>query len=190
MTRQMINEEQNPWTTLDRTLVYESPWISVEHHNVLNPAGNPGTYSVVHFKKLAIGIVPLDEENYTWIVGQYRYPLKSYTWEIPEGGGDSGIDPVESARRELLEECGIIAQEYLPILQLQISNSATDEVACLFVARQLSFTQAQPEENEELCIRKVHFDELYNMVCSGEITDSMSVAAVLKIKLMLLNNEL
>lgn len=185
-----MTDEQNPWTTLDRTKAYESPWISVEHHNVLNPAGKPGIYSVVHFKKLAIGVLPLDDENYTWIVGQFRYPLDVYTWEIPEGGGDRDVDPVESARRELLEECGIIAGRYIPIQQLQLSNSATDEVAHLFVARQLTFTAAQPEENEQLRIRKVHFDELYRMVEQGEVTDSLSVAAVLKAKLMMLNGEL
>jgi ADP-ribose pyrophosphatase len=185
-----MTTEQNPWKTLDKTLTYESPWISVEHHNVLNPAGKPGTYSVVHFKKLAIGVIPLDAENYTWIVGQYRYPLDVYTWEITEGGGDRDLDPVESAKRELLEECGIIAGEYTLIQQLQLSNSASDEVAYLFVARNLTFTDAQPEENEQLSIRKVHFDELYRMVEKGEITDSLSVAAVLKVKLMMLNHEL
>jgi 8-oxo-dGTP pyrophosphatase MutT (NUDIX family) len=182
--------EENPWKTLDKNLVYESPWISVEHHNVLNPAGKPGTYSVVHFKKLAIGVIPLDDQNYTWIVGQYRYPLNTYTWEIPEGGGDRGVDPVVSAQRELLEECGIIAEEYIPIQQLQLSNSATDEVAFLFIARKLSFVESQPEETEQLMIKKVHFNELYRMVAEGEITDSLSVAAVLKVKLMMLNNEL
>lgn len=182
--------EKNPWTTLNKELVYESPWISVEHHNVLNPSGNPGTYSVVQFKKLAIGVVPLDEHNNTWIVGQYRYPLNTYTWEIPEGGGDRNEAPVESAKRELLEECGIIAQEYIPIQQLQLSNSATDEVAFLFVAKQLRFTAAQPEENEQLVVRKIHFDELFKMVETGEITDSLSVAAVLKIKLLMLKGEL
>ncbi len=185
-----MESEKNPWTTLQRRQVYESPWIEVEHHDVLNPAGNPGTYSVVKFKKLAIGVVPLDTENNTWIVGQYRYPLHTYTWEIPEGGGDRDEAPVESAKRELLEECGIIAQEYIPIQQLQLSNSATDEVAHLFVARNLSFTEAQPEENEQLAIRKIPFDELYRLVQEGLITDSLSVAAVLKIKLMQLEGHL
>ncbi len=181
---------ENPWTVIDKLEVYASPWITVEHHNVLNPAGNPGTYSVVRFDKLAIGVVPLDEENNTWIVGQYRYPLDVFTWEIPEGGGDRNLPPVESAKRELLEECGIIAQEYIPLQQLQLSNSATDEIAHLFVAKKLSFTQAQPEENEQLTIRKVHFDTLYQMVVDGEITDSLSVAAVLRIKLMMLSGRL
>jgi ADP-ribose pyrophosphatase len=184
------NPDKNPWTTLDKKTVYESPWIAVEHHEILNPAGNPGTYSVVQFKKIAIGVVPLDEQYNTWIVGQYRYPLKTYTWEITEGGGDKDVSPVESAKRELLEECGIIAEQYKLIQELQLSNSATDEIAYLFVARNLSFTEAQPEENEQLQIRKVHFDELYRMVETGEITDSLSVAAVLKIKLLMMEGKL
>ena len=186
----MMESEKNPWTTLQRQKVYESPWISVEHHEVLNPAGNPGTYSVVKFKKLAIGIVPLDEELNTWIIGQYRYPLHTYTWEIPEGGGDLDEAPIESAKRELLEECGIVAQEYIPIQQLQLSNSATDEVAHLFVARKLTFTRPQPEETEQLTIRKIPFEQLYQLVKEGYITDSLTVAAVLKIKLLLLEGHL
>lgn len=186
----MVESERNPWTTLTQNKVYESPWIEVEHHDVLNPAGNPGTYSVVKFKKLAIGVIPLDDENHTWIVGQYRYPLHTYTWEIPEGGGDRDEAPVESAKRELLEECGIIAQQYIPIQQLQLSNSATDEVAHLFVARELTFTQSQPEETEQITLRKVPFEELYRLVDEGYITDSLTVAAVLKVKLMMLEGKL
>jgi ADP-ribose pyrophosphatase len=186
----MSKEEQNPWQTLQTNTVYESPWIAVHHHDVLNPAGNPGTYSVVHFKKLAIGIVPLDNEMNTWLVGQYRYPLKTYTWEIPEGGGNRDEAPLTSAKRELLEECGIEATEWQLIQQLQLSNSATDELAFLFVARGLTYTQAQPEETEQLQIRKVPFDEVYQMVCNGAITDSLSVAAILKVRLLLQENKL
>lgn len=180
-----INKTDNPWTLLKKQDVYESAWIKVEHHDVLNPAKNSGTYSLVHFKKLAIGILPLDEENYTWIVGQYRYPLNCYTWEIPEGGGDRNLPPIESAKRELLEECGILADEWKLIQELQLSNSATDEVAYLYVAKKLTFTQSQPEETEQLTVKKIHFDELYKKVCNGEITDSLSVATVLKVKLLM-----
>ncbi len=180
-----MNEEENPWKTLSKETVYDSPWISVSHHNVLNPAGNKGTYSVVHFKKWAIGIIPLDKDNYTWIIGQYRYPLNVYTWEIPEGGGDKDDTPLDAAKRELEEECGITATHWQLIQQLQLSNSATDEVAYLFVARNLQFTQSTPEETEQLQLRKIHFDELYHMVVDGKITDSLSVAAVLKLKLMM-----
>lgn len=186
----MINETINPWKRLTEKDVYESPWIKVSHHEVLNPAGNPGTYSVVHFKQLAIGVLPLDEDNHTWIVGQYRYPLNCYTWEIPEGGGSREIEPLLSAQRELLEECGIIASDWQLVQQLQISNSATDEIAYLYVARDLTFTQSQPEETEQLKIRKIPFNELYQMVIDGKVTDSLSVALVLKAKLLMLEGAL
>jgi 8-oxo-dGTP pyrophosphatase MutT (NUDIX family) len=186
----MSKEEQNPWQTLQVKTVYESPWIAVHHHDVLNPAGNPGTYSVVHFKKLAIGILPLDENMNTWLVGQYRYPLNTYTWEIPEGGGNRDETTLESAKRELLEECGLEAAEWKLIQQLQLSNSATDEVAFLFIAKGLTQKIAQPEETEQLQIKKVSFDEAYRMVVEGIITDSLSVAAILKARLLLLENKL
>jgi ADP-ribose pyrophosphatase len=181
---------KNPWTLLDKNTVYESPWIHVEHHEVLNPAKKPGTYSVVHFKKLAIGVLPLDKDYNTWIVGQYRYPLNTYTWEIPEGGGSLDVDPIETGKRELLEECGIIANKWIFMQHMQLSNSATDELAYLYVAQDLSFTQSQPDDDEELNIRKVHFDELYEMVLNGEVVDSLSVAAVLKAKVMIMEGQL
>ena len=184
-----MNEQDNPWTFIDGHTAYESPWISVSHHNVLNPAGNPGTYSIVHFKKWAIGILPLDQDNNTWIVGQYRYPLKKYTWEIPEGGGDLDTDMLESAKRELKEEVGIIAADWQLVQQLQLSNSATDEIAFIYIARDLTFTESEPDEDEELRVRKIHFDELYELVKKGEVTDSLTVAAVLKAKLMMLEEK-
>src|SRR5574340_1052738 len=103
---------KNPWTTLSSEKVYDSPWIGLTKHDVTNPSGNPGTYSVVHFKNLAIGIIALGENNDTWLVGQYRYPIDEYTWEIPEGGGKIGIPPLESAKRELKEETGITAKKW------------------------------------------------------------------------------
>jgi 8-oxo-dGTP pyrophosphatase MutT (NUDIX family) len=180
-----MNENKNPWKTNSDQIVYQNNWIEVHHQDVTTPAGTPGVYGVVHFKNLAIGIIPLDQDNNTYIVGQFRYPLKKYSWEIPEGGGKIGVDPIESAKRELLEECGIIAQDWEKILEMDLSNSATDEHAILYVARNLTFTQAEPEETEELHLKKIPFDSLYQMVKSGQIEDAMTVAAVLKLKLIL-----
>lgn len=179
------SQNTNPWKKLSDKIVYENPWIVLQHQEVLNPLGKPGIYGLVHFKHLAIGIIPLDENNNTWIVGQYRYPLKQYSWEIPEGGGKIEIDPIESGKRELLEECGIIANDWQKLIEIHLSNSATDEFAIIYVARDLSFTKAEPEETEELKIRKIPFEELFQMVMSGQITDAMTVAAVLKLKIML-----
>lgn len=183
-------EHKNPWTTLTSEKVYDSPWIGLTKHDVLNPNGNPGTYSVVHFKNLAIGVLPLDKDFNTWIVGQYRYPIEQYSWEIPEGGGKRDIDPVDSAKRELLEETGITAKKWTKIQEMYLSNSASDEFCILYIAQELSFGESEPEDDEQLEVRKLHFDELYKMVELGEITDSLTVAAVLKAKLLMLEGKL
>ena len=179
------SENTNPWQTNSNKIVYQNNWIAVHHHEVKTPTGTDGIYGVVHFKNIAIGIIPLDENNHTWIVGQYRYPLNKYSWEIPEGGGKIGVNPLDSAKRELLEECGIIAQDWEKLLEMDLSNSATDEHAILYVARNLTFTQAEPEETEELKLKKIPFETLFQMVMNGEIEDALTVAAVLKLKLVL-----
>jgi len=170
---------ENPWKTLSKKTVYDNPWISISHREVINPAGGEGIYGVVQFKNLAIGILPLDENLNTWLVGQYRYTLNEYTWEIPEGGGLLGTDPLESAKRELLEETGIKAEHWTKILDLQTSNSVTDEKGVAYVARGLSFGEAAPEETEELQVRKLPFSEVVEMVMNGEIKDALSSVTIL-----------
>lgn len=174
--------KQNPWKTVSTNSVYQNNWINVEHNEVLNPKGNNGIYGVVRFKHLAIGIIPLDEQNYTWIIGQHRYPLNQYSWEIPEGGGKIGIDPLESAKRELVEECGIEAAYWHKLIEMHLSNSVSDELAIIYVARGLTFTKAQPDETEKLTIKKLPFSAVFDMVMNGEITDAMSVGAILKVQ--------
>lgn len=181
----MIDEKLNPWKTKSIKTAYENNWIEVEHHEVINPSGGDGIYGKVHFKNLAIGIIPLDENNNTWLIGQYRYPLNNYSWEIPEGGGKIGVPPIDSAKRELLEECGLEATEWNEILQMHLSNSVSDELAIIFIAKGLTQKEAEPEDTEQLQIKKLPFIEVYKMVMNGEITDSMSVAAVLKLAIML-----
>lgn len=177
--------ENNPWKTLSIKEVYSNPWISITHREVINPSGNPGIYGLVHFKNLAVGIVPLDENQNTWLVGQYRYALDQYSWEIPEGGGSHGTPPLEAAQRELLEETGITAQRWTKILDLHTSNSVTDETGLVFVAQELSLGEAMPEETEQLQLRKLPFAEALQMVMNGEITDSLSMVALMKVKLLL-----
>lgn len=177
----MTDNSLNTWKTLNSELIYESPWIAVNKHQTINPAGNPAIYSVVNFKNLAIGIIPLSTDGYTWLVGQWRYPLNAYSWEIPEGGGPIGEAPIETAKRELKEETGIIAEKFKEIMQLHLSNSATDEHAYVFLATDLSFTDAEPEETEDLQVKKIHINDAYQMVLNGEITDAISVAAIFKV---------
>ena len=180
--------DKNTWKTLNSELVYESAWITVNKHQAINPAGNPAIYSVVNFKNLAIGILPLSEDGFTWLVGQWRYPLNAYSWEIPEGGGPLGEEPIETAKRELKEETGIIAEQFKEIMQLHLSNSATDEHAFVFLATNLSFGEAEPEESEDLQVKKIHINDAYQMVLNGEITDAISVAAIFKVKHLYFNS--
>lgn len=176
---------KSPWKKIKEKTVYETPWIRVDHHDVLNPAGKESIYGTVHFKNLAIGVIPLSEDNQTWIVGQHRYPLGTYSWEIPEGGGPLGIDPIISAKRELQEETGITAKKWTEILRIHTSNSVSDELGIIYLAEDLTEGQANPDDDEDLQIRKIPFEELVRKVMKGEITDSLSIAGVLKLKLLL-----
>ena len=177
--------EENPWQTRTVTQVYDNPWIRLTHREVINPAGKEGIYGVVHFKNLAIGVVPLDEELHTWLVGQYRYTLNRYSWEIPEGGCPLGTDPLETAKRELIEETGIRAGHWSKLLDMDVSNSVTDETGMVFLARDLRFGEARPEDTEELQVRRVPFRTAVDMVLNGDITDSLSMVAILRVQLML-----
>lgn len=180
----MQHPEENPWKITSEKEIYDNPWINLTEYQVINPSGNPGIYGKVHFKNLAIGIIPLDEEMNTYLVGQYRFPLNEYSWEIPEGGGIIGVDPLISAQRELLEETGLKAVSWTEIQRLHLSNSVTDELSILYLARDLSQFEAEPEDTEQLIVKKVPFKTAYEMVCQGQITDAMSVAAILKVQLM------
>jgi ADP-ribose pyrophosphatase len=181
----MSDSGKNTWQTLDSEVKYESPWIRVTEYKIINPAGKNGIYGVVSFKNLAIGVLPLDEQKNTWLVGQWRYPLNHYSWEIPEGGGPIGTEPIESARRELKEETGLIAGRYTELLRMHTTNSVSDEYAIIYVAQDLRQAESEPEDSEDLIVKKVPFSQVYDMVMKGEITDSLSVAAVLKAKILM-----
>ncbi len=179
------NEGVNPFAKLSSEIKYENTWVKLIEDKVINPAGNRGIYGVVHFKNIAVAIIPLDENNHTYIVGQYRYPLDSYEWEVVEGGCPEGNSPLETAHRELLEEAGLKAETMELILEMQLSNSTTDEISYTYIARGLTYIGEHPEEDEKLTIRKLPFNEVYEMVMRGEIRDALSVASVLKAKALL-----
>ncbi len=173
------------WTEISRREVYENPWIKVTESNVKNPNGGEGIYGVVHFKNLAIGVIALDEEDNTWLVGQDRFPFDGkFTWEIVEGGGPIEKDPVESAKRELLEEVGLKAEKWQLIQKMELSNSATTEVALIYLATGISYHEAQPDDTEQLEVKKIALEKAFQMVESGAITDSLSVAGLLKLQIM------
>jgi NTP pyrophosphohydrolases including oxidative damage repair enzymes len=177
--------QTNPWRTLSVEEKYDNPWIKITHRDVINPTGGPGIYGVVHFKNVAIGVLPLDKNYNTWIVGQYRYTIEEYSWEIPEGGGLVGTDPLDSAKRELKEETGIEAANWTEILDMHTSNSVTDEYGLAYVAQDLTFGEAEPEDTEDLIVKKLPFTELYQMVMDGKIKDSLSMVTILKAKALI-----
>jgi len=185
-----MDETKNPWKVLTRATVYENDWIRVEHHEVLDPSGGPGIYGTVHFKGLATGVVPIDEMGNVILVGQYRFPLDTYSWEIPEGGGLRSVPALESAQRELREECGLVARHWMEIQCMELSNSVSDERSTGFLAWGLSEVSAEPEETEQLQVARVRFWEAVDRVKRGEIRDAVSVAALLRVALMALQGEL
>ena len=186
----MQHPEENPWKITSEKQVYENPWISLTEYQVINPSGNPGIYGKVHFKNIAIGVLPLDEDLHTYLVGQFRFALGQYSWEIPAGGGVLGVEPLDSAKRELLEETGLKANRWTELQRLHLSNSVTDELCIIYLAQGLEQFEAEPEDTEQLIIKKVPFNEVYQMVCDGEITDSVTVVAVQKVRLMQLEGSL
>jgi 8-oxo-dGTP pyrophosphatase MutT (NUDIX family) len=182
--------EQNPWKIIKEKTVYDNPWISLTEYDVINPGGGNGIYGKVHFKNIAVGVMVLDDAFNTYLVGQYRFTLNAYSWEIPEGGGPLGTDPLESAKRELLEETGLMANKWQALFTMHLSNSVSDELGIVYLARDLKQGIAEPEETEQLIVKKVSLEEAATMVENGLITDSMSVAAIYKVQLLLVQGKL
>jgi 8-oxo-dGTP pyrophosphatase MutT (NUDIX family) len=170
----------NPWKTLSAAEKYDNPWINVTEYQVINPAGGNGIYGKVHFKNKAIGIVALDSEGNTWLVGQFRYTLNEFSWELPEGGGPLREDPLASAKRELREETGLSANKWTLLTRLHTSNSVTDEEGFLFLAEDLTMGESELEDTEaDLKVRKLPFKEALAMVLRQEITDSLTMIGLL-----------
>ena len=175
-----MTKSPNPWKILSSEEKYENPWIRVTEYQVINPGGGKGIYGKVHFKNRAVGVVPVDGEGNTWLVGQYRFTLDAYSWEIPEGGAPEGEELLACAQRELLEETGLTAKTWTLMSKIHTSNSVTDETGWLFLAQHLSHGASQAEESEaDLKVMKVPLATAVKMVLSGEITDSMSMVGLL-----------
>jgi 8-oxo-dGTP pyrophosphatase MutT (NUDIX family) len=175
----MVDERHNPWKTTGSKPMYDNPWISVREDAVVRPDGKDGIYGVVHVKNKAIGILPMDTGEMLHLVGQFRYPLKRFSWEIPEGGCQDDEDPLDAARRELLEETGLTASHWELLGTAHLSNCLSDEESYYYLASGLTQGTASPEGTEVLHRRCIPFQDALQMVRTGQITDAVSVMAIL-----------
>ncbi len=179
------NKRRGPWQQLDSTVAYENNWIQVHHDNVITPSGTEGIYGVVSFKGGATAIIPIDENGNTSLVEQFRYTINESTWEIPKGSADPGESRLEGAKRELKEETGLIAEEWEHLMKIHTSISCTDEITEVFIARSLTQGEPELEATEDIVARKLPLKEVIQMVLDGEITDSISAAALLRVSHLL-----
>jgi 8-oxo-dGTP pyrophosphatase MutT (NUDIX family) len=170
--------QENPWLTLSSRRVYDNPWITVREDRVIRPDGRPGIYGVVHYKNVAVGVLAI-EDDHLYLVGQYRYPLQRYSWEIPEGGCAKGEEPLGAAQRELREETGLRATRWRRLGEAYLSNSVADEYAVWFLATGLEPGEQQLEGTERIDVRRVPVREALKMALGGEITDALSLAAIM-----------
>ena len=177
-----MNEPRKPWRIKSVRTVYNNRWIAVREYQTVAPTGADALYGLVHPHNLALGVLPIDENGHTVLVGQQRFPFGRYSWELPEGGGPENLPPLEGAQRELSEECGLKAEHWLPLLSdIHMSNSVTDERAYAFLAWGLSADERfQKDSVEELSVRRVPFTDAVKMAVSGEITDAFSLVMLLK----------
>jgi 8-oxo-dGTP pyrophosphatase MutT (NUDIX family) len=166
------------WKRLNTRTVFENDWMEVREDHVLNPGGGENQYGWVHFRNRAVAIVALDEDGNTWLVGQHRYTLDEWSWELPMGGAPLDEPPVEAAKRELREETGLTAERWTEIMVLHPSNSITDEVGYVYLAEGLSEGPTDFEETEDLEVRKLPLQDAIALARNGEITDAISVAAL------------
>jgi 8-oxo-dGTP pyrophosphatase MutT (NUDIX family) len=173
--------EKSPWKKISSRTVYDNDWITVKDQKVITPAGTVGVYGKVSFKNIAVGIIPIDDAKNIWLVGQHRYTLDEYSWEIPEGGCPAEEEPLDAAKRELKEETGLVAEKWKCIMRLHTSNSVTDEEAFIFTAENLTQEESQPEDTEDLKVQKLPLREAVEMIKRSEITDAISVAGILRV---------
>ena len=179
-----VELEGNPWTVLSQRVAYDNNWIQVIEHDVLNSAGNPGLYGVVHVKSLAVGVLPIDDDGAIYLVGQYRFPGGYFSWELPEGGGAMDVPAEISGARELREETGLTAACWHQFLRMDLSNAISDERAVGLIAWGLRQFAPEPEEDEKIMVRRVPFGKALAMALSGEIVDSFAQTMLFKAKIL------
>ncbi|MFO1237646.1 MAG: NUDIX hydrolase [Alphaproteobacteria bacterium] len=185
-----MTARRGPFVVHGARTIYENPWITLTDHDVSVASGRRFSYTVVGFRRRAAGVIPLHDDGTVTLVGQHRFPLDAYSWELPEGGVEPDETPLQAMQRELAEEASLAGAEWRQILRLHLSNSVTDEEAFVFLALGLTPATAEPDDTEELEVRRLPFAEALAMVADGRITDSISVAGLLRVHHMAVNGEL
>lgn len=176
------NSDPNPWQTLASKEIYQNPWLRLREDQVVNPNGGHGIYGVVEFQNRAVGIIPVDNAGYTWLVGQYRYATDHYSWEIPMGGHPVNEDPLAGACKELKEETGLSAGEFTELLQVHISNSVTNEEGIVYLARELTAGETDFDDTEQISIKRLPLSEAIAWAKNGTIKDCLSVTGLLRLE--------
>ena len=179
-----------PWGVSSSQVVYDNPWITLTEYQAIAPTGRPVLYGKVGFKNQAIGVVPLHDDGTVTLVGQNRFSLANYSWELPEGGAPLAEDPLDGAKRELAEEVGLEASDWRQVLRLELSNSVTDEICYGFLAMGLTPTETAPDETEDLAVARVPFREALDAAVAGHMPDAITVALLLRVHLMAVRGEL
>ncbi len=174
---------KSPWITLSSRIVASNPWFRLRKDQVVRPDGRRGEYNTV-LAPTAVGVVPCFDDGSILLVGQYRYSIGRFSWEIPEGGGKPGERPVQTARRELLEETGYTARTVRSLGIFHTSNCFTDETAYLYYARHLRAGESRPDGTEQISTRRVAFADAYRMAIDGRITDSITIVALFRMREM------
>jgi 8-oxo-dGTP pyrophosphatase MutT (NUDIX family) len=183
-------EDANPWVVKGVVRVFENDWFALDAHEVTHPGGAAGKYTVIRPHRVAVGVLPIEPDGSVHLVGQWRFPLGRYSWEMPEGGAEPGEDPIECAKRELAEETGLAAARYQRVLDVDLSNSLTDEIGVVYIATELGGGEARPDATEVLRRRRAHFTDVLARVADGRIRDSLTVAAVLRAHHMAVTGQL
>jgi 8-oxo-dGTP pyrophosphatase MutT (NUDIX family) len=169
----------NPWKTLNSKLVYQNQWLRIREDQVIRPDGNEGVYGVVELPA-SVAIVALNDLDEVLLVGQWRYTHGKFSWEIPTGSSEAGEPVLEAARRELREEGGVLAAEWVALGSIDNSNGVTTDVSHLFFATQLSATTRDEDPTEKLSVKWIPFSQAVENVMSSAMTESGTVAGILK----------
>lgn len=176
---------KNPWKTTSSRTVYQNNWISVREDEVIRPDGNPGIYGVI-FIRPSVGVLAINERDEVVLVGQWRYSVNRYSWELPRGGSHPGEETnmLEVARRELVEETGVKAARWEFLGTVDNGNGVAEDVQSLYLATGLTYAEMSLDPEEDITVKWMPFDEVVKMAMNGGITEVCSVAAIFKVALL------